>query len=66
MEIEEDIYGDSSIKFLQINMHKRKECNIEISHLIDDNTIALCQEPNVYKGNPYTNLKPHNFIARVG
>ena len=50
MEIEEDIYGDSSIKFLQINMHKRKECNIEISHLIDDNTIALCQEPNVYKG----------------
>ena len=50
MQVDNDIQNENVIKLFQLNCHKRKECNIQISQWIEDNTIALCQEPNNYKG----------------
>ena len=49
MEVDPD-YPAEKIKFLQHNLHKRKEANLDIASCITDKTIALCQEPNQNKG----------------
>ena len=38
------------IRFLQHNLHKRKEANMDISKWTEKSTISLCQEPNHNKG----------------
>ena len=49
MEENPDLSAEK-IRFLQLNLHKRKEANLDISTWTEEKTIALCQEPNHNKG----------------